>query len=59
MEILARIEKNPRDAPLAGFVAEGNTPYGTIQASMEKTLEIAALSGIPVVRVSRCNEAGM
>jgi L-asparaginase len=58
VEVLARVEKNLRDAPLAGFVAEGNTPYGSLQPSTEKALEIAALSGMPVVRVSRGDQGG-
>lgn len=59
VEVLARIEKNLEDRPLVGFVAEGNTPYGSLNAQLEKALEIAALSGMPVVRVSRGDQAGM
>jgi hypothetical protein len=59
IEVLARVEKNLADRPLAGFVAEGNTPYGSLNDSLETALEIAALSGMPVVRVSRGDEAGM
>lgn len=58
-EIPARIEKNLKDRPLSGFVAEGSTPYGGMQESMEKALNIAALMGIPVVRVSRGDTGGM
>ncbi|MBI2370851.1 MAG: hypothetical protein HYV08_11555 [Deltaproteobacteria bacterium] len=58
-EIFARVEKNLRDRPLSGIVAEGSTPYGGMQESMEKALNIAALSGIPVVVVSRGDMAGM
>jgi hypothetical protein len=58
-EIFARVEKNLRDRALSGIVAEGSTPYGGMQESMEKALTIAAFSGIPVVRVSRGDTAGM
>ncbi|MBI2370852.1 MAG: hypothetical protein HYV08_11560 [Deltaproteobacteria bacterium] len=58
-EIFARVEKNLRDHPLSGIVAEGSTPYGGVQESMEKALSIVALSGIPVVRVSRGDTGGM
>lgn len=58
-EIFARVEKNLRDRPLSGIVAEGSTPYGAMQESMEKALTIAVFSGIPVVRVSRGDTAGM
>jgi L-asparaginase len=58
-EIFARVEKNLRDRPLSGIVAEGSTPYGAMQESMEKALTIAVFSGLPVVRVSRGDTAGM
>jgi L-asparaginase/Glu-tRNA(Gln) amidotransferase subunit D len=58
-EIPARIEKNLKDHPLSGFVAEGSTPYGTLQRSMADALNVAALSGIPVVLVSRGDTAGL
>lgn len=53
VEILARIEKNLNDRPLAGLVAEGNTPDGTVAEPMQEALDIAALSGMAVVRVGR------
>jgi L-asparaginase len=58
-EIFARVEKNLRDRPLSGIVAEGSTPYGAMQESMEKALTITVFSGVPVVRVSRGDTAGM
>ena len=58
VEILARIEKNLRDSPLSGFVAEGTISAGRTQESLEKAIDIASLSGMPVVRVSRGDEAG-
>ncbi len=57
VEVFARIEKNLKDRPLSGFVAEGIT--GTVHEPLEKALEIASLSGMPVVRVSRDNEETM
>ncbi len=59
IEVLARIEKNLSERPLAGFVAEGMTPYGVVQEPLARALEIAALSGMPVVRVSRGDQGGM
>ena len=58
VEILARIEKNLRDSPLSGLVAEGTIAAGRTQESLEKAIDIASLSGMPVVRVSRGDEAG-
>ena len=57
VEVFARIEKNLKDRPLSGFVAEGIT--GTVHEPLEKALDVAALSGMPVVRVSRDNEETM
>ena len=57
VEVFARIEKNLKDRPLSGFVAEGIS--GTVHEPLEKALEVAALSGMPVVRVSRDNEETM
>lgn len=59
VEIFARMEKNLNEHPLAGFILEGTTPYGNVKESMVQALEIAALSGMPVVRVSRGDEGGM
>ena len=57
VEVPARMEKNLRDSPLSGFVAEGI--WGTVHEPLEKALEIASLSGMPVVRVSRGDEWSM
>jgi len=59
VEVLSRIEENLRQRPLAGFVAEGFTPYGLVEEPLRKALNIAALSGMPVVIVSRGDQAGM
>ena len=53
VDILARIEKNLRDAPLAGFVAEGSAPFGAMSNSVDAALKRATFSGIPVVKVGR------
>jgi hypothetical protein len=58
VDILARIEKNLRDAPLAGFVAEGSAPFGAMSNSVDAALKRAAFSGMPVVKVGRGNASG-
>jgi L-asparaginase len=58
VDILARIEKNLRDAPLAGFVAEGSAPFGAMSNSVDAALRRATFSGMPVVKVSRGNTSG-
>ncbi|MGH7342255.1 MAG: asparaginase domain-containing protein, partial [Candidatus Rokuibacteriota bacterium] len=59
VDILARIDKNLREAPLAGFVAEGSAPFGTVHNAMEAALRRAAFSGMPIVKVGRGNAEGM
>jgi hypothetical protein len=58
VDILARIEKNLRDAPLAGFVAEGSAPFGAMSNSVDAALKQATFSGMPVVKVGRGNAGG-
>lgn len=58
VEIMARVEANLRSAPLAGFVAEGMSPYGSMDPTADAALAVAAFSGMPVVRVGRGNTAG-
>ncbi len=58
VEILATIDHNLQAFPLAGFVAEGTSPYGSMTESAKAALELAALSGMPVVRVGRGNAEG-
>ncbi len=58
VDILARINKNLRDAPLAGFVAEGSAPFGAMSNSVDAALKRATFSGMPVVKVGRGNAAG-
>lgn len=58
VDIMARIEKNLRDHPLAGFVAEGSAPFGALSESAEEALKRATLCGMPVVKVGRGNAEG-
>jgi hypothetical protein len=58
VDILARIEKNLRAAPLAGFVAEGSAPFGAMSNSVDAALKRATSSGMPVVKVGRGNAGG-
>jgi L-asparaginase len=58
VDILARIEKNLVDAPLAGLVAEGSAPFGAMSNSVDTALQRATFSGMPVVKVSRGNTSG-
>jgi L-asparaginase len=59
LEILARIHENLASAPLAGFVAEGMSPYGLTDPVNNAALHRAVFSGMPVVRVGRGNTGGM
>jgi L-asparaginase len=58
VDILARIDKNLHDAPLAGFIAEGSAPFGAMSNSVDAALKRAAFSGMPVVKVARGNASG-
>ena len=58
VDILARIEKNLRDAPLAGFIAEGSAPFGAMSNAVDAALRRATFSGMPVVKVARGNASG-
>jgi hypothetical protein len=59
VEIAARIERNLARFPLAGFVLEGNAPFGRTDESLTAALHRAAFSGMPVVRVGRGNAEGV
>ena len=59
VDILARIAKNLREAPLAGFVAEGSAPFASMSNAVEAVLRRATLSGMPVVKVGRGNAEGL
>lgn len=43
---------------LAGLVVEGANPYGSIERETDAALQVAALSGTPVVKCGRGNTAG-
>ena len=58
-DILARLKKNLKDFPLAGFVAEGEAPYAAVTKAMQRAVEIAAMSGLPTVRVGRGDAGGL
>jgi hypothetical protein len=58
VDVLARIEKNLREAPVAGFVAEGSAPFGSMTNAVDAALKRALLSGMPVVKVGRGNAEG-
>ena len=59
VEIIARIEKNLSDNPLAGFVGEGGSPYGQMSTSADRAFRRATFSGMPVVKVGRGNAGGI
>jgi L-asparaginase len=56
--VAAQIEHNLREEPLAGFVAEGWAPYGSLTAPVEKMLRRALFTGMPVAVVGRGNAEG-
>jgi L-asparaginase/Glu-tRNA(Gln) amidotransferase subunit D len=58
VEVSARIDKNLREFPLAGFVIEGQAPYGNMNYPLQLALKAAALRGMPIVRVGRGNNEG-
>jgi hypothetical protein len=58
VDILARIDRNLREAPLAGFVAEGSAPFGAMSNSVDAALKRGTFSGMPVVKVARGNAGG-
>ena len=59
VDILARIDRNLLESPLAGFVAEGAAPFGSMSSSVDAALKRAIFSGMPVVRVGRGNAEGL
>jgi hypothetical protein len=58
VEISARIEKNLKDFPLSGFVAEGYAPFANLNEPLRIAMERAVFRGMPVVRVGRGNNEG-
>jgi hypothetical protein len=53
-----RIDRALDESPLAGLVAEGETPYGGMDWPIEGALRRASFSGLPVVKVSRGTAEG-
>lgn len=49
----------PPRVNLAGFVAEGASPYGNMTQAQTRALEIAAFGGMPVVSVGSGNAGGL
>src|SRR5688572_18246482 len=58
VEVAARVDKNLRDFPLAGFIIEGQAPYGNHNYPLQLALKRATLRGMPVVKVGRGNNEG-
>lgn len=59
VDVLALTQRYLQVAPLAGFVYEGHSPYGTVTSgSRQQALLRAVHSGLPVVRVGRGNNDG-
>jgi L-asparaginase len=56
--ILARLERALAQEPLTGFVAEGSSPFATLNEAAEAALRLAVFSGLPVVKVGRGNAGG-
>ena len=50
---------NLKVAPLAGFVAEGTAPFGSLTNAIEAALMRGLCSGMPFVKVGRGNAEGM
>lgn len=59
VDLLAMLDLMLETAPLAGFVVEGLTPYGTMPSSARQRIMMRAVySGFPVVRVGRGSTDG-
>jgi len=58
IDVLAIMNAKLNGSPLAGFVAEGESPYGNMTTEQVRALEIAVFSGMPVVAVGRGNAGG-
>src|SRR5207244_11782709 len=58
VDILVRIDKNLRDAPLSGFAAEGTSPFGSLTNAIEAALSRATFSGMPAVQLGRGHAGG-
>ncbi|MGH8996002.1 MAG: asparaginase domain-containing protein [Acidimicrobiales bacterium] len=56
--IAALVKDNLARFPLAGFIGEGNSPYGALSPATDRALRYAVFSGMPVVKVGRGNTGG-
>jgi hypothetical protein len=59
IDIMALIDANIAANPLAGFIAEGASPYGNMSTAETRALEYAAYKGMPTVSVGRGNAGGL
>lgn len=59
IDIMSMVAANLAANPLAGFVAEGVSPYGNMTTGETKALEFAAYNGMPTVSVGRGNAGGL
>jgi hypothetical protein len=57
VDVLAQLDKILKSEPLAGLVGEGNQG-GSFVPGYDAAFNLAAASGVPVVKVSRGNPAG-
>jgi hypothetical protein len=57
-DIMALVSRHLHSDPLAGFVAEGESPYGNMTLEQTRALEFAAYNGMPIVSVGRGNAGG-
>jgi len=58
VDILAQVDRNLRESPLAGFVSEGSAPFARMTDTVIAALNYAVCCGMPVVRVGRGNAEG-
>ena len=59
IDIMAMVVENLAANPLAGFAAEGASPYGNMSSNESRALELATYQGMPVVSVGRGNAGGL
>jgi len=58
-DVQVRLRDMLSRSPLAGIVAEGAAPYGTLSEVANEALRSCVLSGVPVVRVGRGTPEGI
>ena len=59
VEVMSRIARNLETSPLAGFVGEGASPYGSMNRGTDNAFARAVFSGMPVVRCGRGATGGL